>query len=259
VLAAAKPAISPLRVLLVGNQEEDFFLIREMLERNRSLIAADLEHAATLEEAREMMQHRPYGLVLFEHDAGDAEAVGIVTDLLHDGRSVPFILLTEEADERTVADTIGSGTWNCLAKSRLDGATLVRPIKNTVALHCLQVEQQSAEESLRKLSRAVEQSADTVLITNSHGVIEYVNPAFEALTGYTRDETCGQTPRILKSGEQGPEVYQEMWKAILAGKAFRGIWSIAKRVVNCITSRRAFVRSAMQAERSRTSFPTAAI
>ena len=223
MFAAAKPAIAPLRVLLVGNHEEDFFLIREMLERNRSLIASDLEHAATLEEAREMVQHRPYGLVLFEHDAGDAEAVRLVTDLLHDGRPVPFILLTEDADEKTVEDIIGSGTWNCLAKSRLDGATLVRTIHNTVALHSLQVEQQSAEESLRKLSRAVEQSADTVVITDSHGVIEYVNPAFEALTGYTRDEARGQTPRILKSGEQGPEIYQEMWKTILAGNVFRGI------------------------------------
>jgi two-component system cell cycle sensor histidine kinase/response regulator CckA len=122
-----------------------------------------------------------------------------------------------------VADIIGGGSWNCLAKSRLDGATLVRTIHYTVALHSLQLEQQSAEESLRKLSRAVEQSADAVVITDCHGVIEYVNPAFEGLTGYSRDEARGETPRILKSGEQGPEIYQEMWKAILAGRVFRGI------------------------------------
>ena len=150
-------------------------------------------------------------------------AVRLVTDLLHAGHRVPFILLTEDADEKTVADIIGSGTWNRLAKSRLDGATLLRTIHNTVSLHSLQLEQQSVEESVRKLSRAVEQSADGVIITNRHGVIEYVNPAFEALTGYRRDEVCGKTPRILKSGEQAPEVYQEMWKSILAGKVFRGI------------------------------------
>ena len=215
--------MTPLRVLLVGDHAEDFFLIREMLERNRSLIAADLEHARSLEEARELMQHRPYGLLLFQHDAGDDEAVRLVTDLLHDGRPVPFILLTEDADEKTVTDIIEGGTWNCLAKSRLDGATLVRTIHNTVALHSLQMEQLSAEESLRKLSRAVEQSADTVMITDCHGVIEYVNPAFEALTGYSRDEAHGKTPKILKSGEQGPEIYQEMWMAILGGRVFRGI------------------------------------
>ena len=223
VQTAAKPAQEPLRVLLVGNREEDFFVIRDMLEHNRSLIAAELEHARSLDEARELLHHRPYGLVLFEHDAGDSEAVHLVTDLLHAGHAVPFILLTEDADEKTVADIIASGTWNCLAKSRLDGATLVRTIHNTVALHTLQLEQQSAEESLRKLSRAVEQSADAVIITDRRGVIEYVNPAFEILTGYSRTEARGQTPRLLKSGEQGSQLYEEMWKTILAGKVFRGI------------------------------------
>ena len=118
---------------------------------------------------------------------------------------------------------IDAGTWNCVAKSQLDGATLVRTIRSTLALHSLQQEQQTAEESLRKLSRAVEQSADTIMMTDCSGIIEYVNPAFETLTGYTHDEVCGKTPRILKSGEQGPEVYQEMWKTILAGNVYRGI------------------------------------
>jgi two-component system, cell cycle sensor histidine kinase and response regulator CckA len=223
VLTAAKPAITPLPVLLVGDREEDFFLIRDMLERNRSLIAVELEHTRSLDEARELLQHRPYGLVLFQHDAGDAEAVRLVTDLLHDGRPIPFILLTEDADEKTVAEIIGSGTWNCLARSRLDGATLLRTIHNTVALHSLQLEQQSAEESLRKLSRAVEQSADTVMITDREGIIEYVNPAFETLTGYSADEVRGHTPHILKSGEQSHEFYHELWKTIFGGKVFRGI------------------------------------
>jgi two-component system, cell cycle sensor histidine kinase and response regulator CckA len=223
VLTAARPAIAPLRVLLVGNREEDFFLIRDMLERSRSLIAADLEHASCLDEARELLRHRRYELLLFEHDAGDAETVRLVNDFLNDGRSVPFIVLTEDADEKTVAEIISSGTWNCLAKSRLDGATLLRTIHSTVELHTLQLEQQSAEESLRKLSRAVDQSPDTVVITDRQGIIEYVNPAFEELTGYKGDDARGRTLRILKSGEQSPEFYQELWKTIVAGKVFRGI------------------------------------
>jgi len=223
VITAAKPAPIPLRVLLVGNQEEDFFLIREILERNRSMLAAELDHARSIDEAKEMLQQKPYGLVLFEHNAGDVEAVHLVAEFLHAGVSVPFLLLTEDSDEKTVADILQSGTWNCVAKSHLDGATLVRTMRNTVALHSLQQEQHSAEESLRKLSRAVEQSADSVVITDRYGVIEYVNPAFVALTGYSREEACGRTPRILKSGEQGPEIYQEMWKTILAGNVFRGI------------------------------------
>ncbi len=217
----AQPA--PLRVLLVGNQEEDFFLIREMLERAKGILAAELEHANSLDEAKTMLQQQPFGLVLFEHNTGNAEAVRLLAEFLHAGVSLPFILLTENADEKTVADSIGSGSWNCVAKSQLDGATLVRTIKGTLAMHTMQRERLTAEASLRNLSRAVEQSADHVVVTDRQGVIEYVNPAFDTLTGYSSDEACGQTMRILKSGDQGPEFYQAMWKTILAGNVYRGI------------------------------------
>ena len=225
VSTATKTALAsaPLRVLLVGNKEEDFFLIREILERTRSILAADLDHAQSLEEAKAMLGLKSYGLVVFEHETGNAEVVHLMAEFLHAGVTVPFILLTENADEKTVAEIIGGGTWNCVARSHLDGATLIRTIRNTLAMHSLQQEHQSAEESLRKLSRAVEQSADMVMVTDREGNLEYVNPAFETLTGYSRTEVCGKNPRFLKSGEQPPEVHQEMWKTIVAGNVYRGI------------------------------------
>jgi two-component system cell cycle sensor histidine kinase/response regulator CckA len=231
VVTAAKPALTSesLRVLLVGSKEEDFFVVREILERNRKSLLAELDHAHSLQEAKAMLQHSPYGLVLFEHETGDAQAVRMLGEFLHSGISLPFILLTEDADEKTVAKIIEAGTWNCLTKSQLDGATLIRTIRGTLAMHTLQHDQQEAEESLRKLSRAVEQSADTIMVTNREGIIEYVNPAFEALTGFTFAEACGKTPRILKSGEQSVEIYQQLWKTILAGNVFRGIFSNRKK------------------------------
>src|SRR5579859_2688205 len=221
--SVAKSAPLRLRILLVGEKEEDFYVVREILERNRTALAADLDHATSIDEARAMLRQRPYGLVLFEYETGNTEAVRLLAELHHAGVTVPFIMLTEDADEKRLAEVIASGQWNCIAKSQLDGATLVRTVRNTIEVHSLRQEQQSAEESLRKLSRAVEQAADTVVITDRNGVIEYVNPAFEALTGYSRVEACGKTPRILKSGEQGPEIYQEMWQTILLGNVFRGI------------------------------------
>ena len=69
-------------------------------------------------------------------------------------------------------------------------------------------------ERLRKLSRAVEQSPVSVIITDTDGSIEYVNPKFTQVTGYSSDEVLGMNPRILKSGELSREVYREMWKTI---------------------------------------------
>lgn len=72
------------------------------------------------------------------------------------------------------------------------------------------------------LSRAVEQTADSVLITDRQGTIEYVNPAFEATTGYGPDEAIGKTPKILKSNLHNREFYNRLWERILEGDTFRG-------------------------------------
>jgi two-component system, cell cycle sensor histidine kinase and response regulator CckA len=225
LLTAAKPALSrlPLRVLLVGEKEEDFFLMRDILSGAHSTLATELDHARSLEEAEAMLHERPYGLILFQHATGDAQVVQFLSKFLHGGRSIPYIVLTEDANEQSVANAIGAKTWNCLTKSQLDGATLIRSIQSTLEMHVLEQGQHAAEESVRKLSQAVEQSPDMVMVTDEHGTIEYVNPAFESLTGYTHEEVYGKSPRILKSGEQGPEVYQELWQTILAGKVYRGI------------------------------------
>jgi PAS domain S-box-containing protein len=90
-------------------------------------------------------------------------------------------------------------------------------------------ERKRAEELLRKLSRAVEQSPAAVVITDVHGAIEYVNPKFTEITGYSAAEAKGQTPRILKSGIQSPAVYEELWKTILAGEEWRGEFANKKK------------------------------
>jgi PAS domain S-box-containing protein len=73
-----------------------------------------------------------------------------------------------------------------------------------------------------RLCLALEQTADSIIITDKQATIEYVNPAFEATTGYSKEEAIGQSPRILKSGSHPPEFYQEIWRQIRAGRPFMG-------------------------------------
>lgn len=82
--------------------------------------------------------------------------------------------------------------------------------------------QQQMFSELQKLNTAVEHSPGSIIITDRSGVIEYVNPAFCRLTGFSREEALGQHTRILKSGLQPPEFYREMWESILAGKEWQG-------------------------------------
>ena len=83
-------------------------------------------------------------------------------------------------------------------------------------------DRKKSEEELLKLSRAVNQSPSTVMITDMDGDIEYVNPSFTRLTGFTREEVIGKKSTIFKSDVNLPEVYKELWKAISSGTEWRG-------------------------------------
>ncbi len=80
-----------------------------------------------------------------------------------------------------------------------------------------------ALQTFALLSRVVEQTADSVVLTDTQGVIQYVNPAFEATTGYSRDEALGKTPRILRSGLHDAEFYRQMWAQFAQGLPFKGM------------------------------------
>jgi PAS domain S-box-containing protein len=79
-----------------------------------------------------------------------------------------------------------------------------------------------AEEEIRKLLHAIEQSPAVIMITNTAGNIEYVNPIFTQLTGYTKEDVIGKNPRILKSGETPPDEYKRLWDTITSGRTWQG-------------------------------------
>ncbi|HIE00078.1 MAG TPA: PAS domain S-box protein [Thiotrichaceae bacterium] len=98
--------------------------------------------------------------------------------------------------------------------------------ENGVALYFLAMiedisERKQTDEQLRKLSLAVEQSPSIVIIANTQGKIEYVNPKFTQITGYKAEEVIGKTPRILKSGMHSSTFYQALWQTIQSGKEWR--------------------------------------
>ncbi len=114
----------------------------------------------------------------------------------------------------------GSKRWSIAhGEPRRDASGNITRLRGTVQDI---TERKRGELELRKLSCAVEQSPACVVITNAQGDIEYVNPKFTQLTGYTLEEAIGQNPRILKSGMQSATIYQELWKTIVSGGEWRG-------------------------------------
>ena len=85
------------------------------------------------------------------------------------------------------------------------------------------IEHKRAEDELQLFSKTIQQTADIIFITDRDGVIEFVNHAFEKITGYIKEEALGQNPRILKSGLIDSKEFEKLWNTILSGKVFRNI------------------------------------
>ena len=97
-----------------------------------------------------------------------------------------------------------------------DGSTLWHGIVSDIT------ERKQAEEVRARLAMAVEQAAETIVITDLNGTILYANPAFETISGYTCAEALGQTPRIFRSGKHDAEFYRQMWTVLRRGEVWSG-------------------------------------
>jgi len=138
------------------------------------------------------------------------------------------------------SDPIHIDFWSCFNEKKIVSREMTYHLQTTgkkkelnvhyvyiapdlVVIHTEDItERTNIEKHLQKLSNAVEQTADAVLITNKKGIIEYVNPAFETMTGYKKEEVAGQTPRILKSGKHPQELYKTLWRTLLKGNPYKG-------------------------------------
>ena len=101
--------------------------------------------------------------------------------------------------------------------------TAFRPAPNQFACICIDItERKRTEDQIRELSSAVEQSPASIVITDPSGAIEYVNPKFTRLTGYSLDEVRGQNPRVLKGNQTSADEYHRLWESITQGREWRG-------------------------------------
>lgn len=120
-----------------------------------------------------------------------------------------------EAQFRRKDGSIGTGLMSARVLS-------IKGVPHIISITRDITERKQAEFERQRLMSAIKQSGEIVVITDINGTIQFVNPMFETITGYSQDEAIGQNPRILKSGHHDQAFYETLWETILAGKLWTG-------------------------------------
>jgi PAS domain S-box-containing protein len=207
-----------LRLLVLEDRPADAELCLRELRRGGFEVSAEI--AGTREEFVAHLQAGEYDLVLADYRLPGWNGMAALEELRRLGKDIPFILVTGSLGDELAVDCIQQGAADYVLKDRL--ARLPVAVRRALETRRLQEERARAEAERTRLMAAIEQAAEAVVITDPEGRIEYVNPAFSWITGYSREEALGQTPRLLKSGQHPPEFYRLLWETITSGKVWQG-------------------------------------
>lgn len=148
--------------------------------------------------------------ILKLHNQGEIELIGTISEVW---LGTPIIM-----DDKVIGALVIQNYENPEAFNKSD-LKIIEIIANEITIF---LKKKAAEESALKLTKAVIQSPVSVIITDKNGNIEFVNPKFSEVTGYSYEESIGENPRILKSGKQSDELFQDLWHTISSGKEWRG-------------------------------------
>lgn len=211
-------AIVPLRTLIVEDSEDDTLLLVDQLERDGGR-PIDWRRVDT-EQALNDALRQGWDIVLSDYTMPRLSGMRALEVVRQYDLDLPFIFVSGTIGETTAVKAMKSGAQDYVMKGNL--SRLMPAVARELDEAQLRRERRVTEQRLRQLSLVVEQAADSVLITDPNGIIEYVNPAFECLTGYSRNEVIGGKPSILKSNRHDRAFYEVIWHTVVNGDIFRG-------------------------------------
>jgi len=213
----------PLKVLLIEDSERDAALILRHLERAGYAAAAlRVETAAGMQAAL----HNPaWDIIIADYQLPEFDAPSALALLQATGQDIPFIVVSGAIGEETAAALMRAGAQDYLRKDSL--ARLAPVVSRELAEAQMRRERKRTEALLQLQSSALNAAANAIVIANRAGVIEWVNPAFTTLSGFTLDEAVGSNmiDEMVSSAGQDEAFYQQIQKSIQAGEVWQGEWT----------------------------------
>lgn len=210
---------------------DDDFISRKQLRNALETLSFSVTEASNGQEGLDdVLQARP-DVVMTDLRMPIMGGEEFITHLKVSHPDLPVIVVSGTADVQQAVVTLRNGAWDYIVKPVHDLDLLRAVIERTLERSRLLAENRAYQhhlealvreraEELLKLSQVATQSPVSIVITDISGNIEFVNPQFTQVTGYSSDEIKGLNPRILQSGQTPPELYRELWETITAG----GVW-----------------------------------
>jgi PAS domain S-box-containing protein len=219
-----------LKVLVLEDVENDFELIQ--IELTTSLVyELEFKWVNNRQDFTNVLDNYNPDIVLSDFNLPQFNGLEALKLSAKKNPLVPFIIVTGSLTEEVAAESIMLGAWDYVVKERLH--RLPRAIENALKLKNERKKTIKAQEELKYIKEqtgirikllhdAINHAPHSVIITDSSGVIMYVNPKFCEVTGYSLSEAVGNTPRLLNSGMQDDSYYKNLWSTILQGKEWQG-------------------------------------
>ncbi|PWC45784.1 EAL domain-containing protein [Azospirillum sp. TSO22-1] len=207
-----------LRALLVEDSPDDAELVATELE----LGGFDLTHRRvdTLDDLRHALAAEPWDIVISDYHIHTIDASHALSVVLESGKDIPFIIVSGIIQAEQAVALLKRGAHDFLNKDSM--ARLVPAVERELREASDRRKRRRAEERVRILSLAVEQSPVSVVITNPEGLITYVNPKFTEVAGYTLSEAVSRPLDFTRLADDSDKSYRRLWETVRAGSEWRG-------------------------------------
>lgn len=208
----------PLRILVVEDSADDAELV--LRELRRSGFDPDHERVDCAADLIAALQRRSWDVIVADYSMPGFSGTEALAIMRSRGYDTPFIFVSGTIGEDLAVSAMRGGAQDYFVKGNIRrlGPAIERELREIGERRA----RARAEEGLRKLSRAVEHSANLVIVTDTDGVIEYVNPRVGEATGYAPEELIGRKPSFWRTGHTSDAEYAALWRTILAGHDWRG-------------------------------------
>ena len=207
-----------LRVLMVEDSVEDAELERRHLRKAGHEVF--LTRVTSAEEMQAALTDQDWDVIIADYEVPGFGGVPALTLLKQSGRDIPFLIVSGTITDETAVEAMRAGAHDYILKNNL--SRLVPAIHREMQEAITRQHNRHMEAALRLQVAALNSAANSIVITDRNGAIEWVNAAFTKLTGYTAAEALGQNPRVLKSGKHDDQFYGHMWRTAVSGSVWRG-------------------------------------